>query len=340
MTHHQSTFKTSQQRGFSLVELMVSLILGLMVILAVGNIFLAGRKTMNSTEALARTQESSRVSFELMGRDLREAGANTCSSAVRIGSTLNSHATAWWTNWSDGLRGYASGTAAAGTASGSGVGQRVASTDAIDIYSALDADANVITKMTAGSSPLTVESTSTLAVGDIALACDTEAAFMFQITGRTGSALAHSSGSGAPGNCANVFSYTDMCSGAATGYLFDTDAMVARVSSFRWYIGNNSEGGRSLYRARLTNTGTSNTPSTIETVEVASGINNMTITYMERGGTDYVGAAAVADWGQVVAVRVVLTLTAATNNTDVNMGGNGGRTLERQMTQTIALRNR
>ena len=341
MANKHQIYKMRFHQGFSLIELMVSIILGLMVILAVGNIFLAGRKTINSTEAVGRTQETAGIAFELMGRDLREAGGNPCSSDVQIGSTLNSYNTAWWTDWKNGIKGYEAGVAAPGTASGSGVGQRIANTDAVDIFSAFDGDTNVVTKMPEASAEIEVETSASFTNNDIVLVCDTEAAFIFQVTQVNGSGtkLQHNSGSGSPGNCSKVFSYTDLCNNAATGYLFDSDAMVARLGTYRWYVGNNSNGGRSLYRLRLSNIGMSNIPSVTETVEVVQNVQDMNITYFVRGNDNYVDASAVADWKQVTAVRVVVTMQTATNNVEVGMDGQG-RQLSRQMSQTVALRNR
>ena len=65
-----------QAAGFSLMELMVALVLGLIVAGAAIAIFSANRKTYAATESLGRTQEGVRTAFELMGRDLRAAGSS------------------------------------------------------------------------------------------------------------------------------------------------------------------------------------------------------------------------------------------------------------------------
>ena len=68
--------------------------------------------------------------------------------------------------------------------------------------------------------------------------------------------------------------------------------------------------------------------------EIAEGVQNMTVTYLLNG--TYLPAAAVpaASWKDVDAVRVILTLQG--NDT---VGTDGNR-IQRQLSSTIALRNR
>ena len=61
-------------KGFSLIELMISLALGLIVIAAVIAVFLSTSRTANATSILSRAQESSRFAVQYIGRELRTAG--------------------------------------------------------------------------------------------------------------------------------------------------------------------------------------------------------------------------------------------------------------------------
>lgn len=61
-------------RGFSLVELMIAIVLGLVVMGGVISIFVANRQAFRVSENMAHVQENARVAFELLARDLREAG--------------------------------------------------------------------------------------------------------------------------------------------------------------------------------------------------------------------------------------------------------------------------
>ena len=66
--------------GFTLVELMIAMVLGLVVIGAAFAIFHSSQSTYRSNEGLSRIQESARVAFQLMSRDIRAAGGSACSN--------------------------------------------------------------------------------------------------------------------------------------------------------------------------------------------------------------------------------------------------------------------
>lgn len=60
--------------GFSLIELMVAMTLGLLVMLMVSTAFLALREVNQVQDSLAHTQERLRFAVDTMTRDLRAAG--------------------------------------------------------------------------------------------------------------------------------------------------------------------------------------------------------------------------------------------------------------------------
>jgi prepilin-type N-terminal cleavage/methylation domain-containing protein len=51
-------------RGFSLVELMISMLLGLVIIGAATGVILANRQSYRTNEGLSQIQESARTAFE------------------------------------------------------------------------------------------------------------------------------------------------------------------------------------------------------------------------------------------------------------------------------------
>jgi len=64
------------QAGFSLVEFMIAVTIGLVVLLAVGSIYIGSQKTYRVQEDNARIQESGRYALEVIGRSIRQAGTN------------------------------------------------------------------------------------------------------------------------------------------------------------------------------------------------------------------------------------------------------------------------
>lgn len=71
-----------RQRGFSLVELMIALVLGLVLVGGAINTFLASRQTYVLQEATSRVQEAGRFSMDLIARELRAAGTSEWALSV------------------------------------------------------------------------------------------------------------------------------------------------------------------------------------------------------------------------------------------------------------------
>lgn len=65
------------QTGFTLVELMIAITLGLIVLLAIGSIYIGSRQTYRVQEDNARLQEAGRYALDVIGRSLRQAGADS-----------------------------------------------------------------------------------------------------------------------------------------------------------------------------------------------------------------------------------------------------------------------
>lgn len=63
-----------KQSGFSLIELMVALVLGLVILLGVLNLFSGSNRTWRVQDSLFRVQESGRFALDILQKDLRKAG--------------------------------------------------------------------------------------------------------------------------------------------------------------------------------------------------------------------------------------------------------------------------
>ena len=82
------------ERGFSLVELMIAMVLGLLVAEGIYILFAAAGKVNTTQTALARLQENGRIAIDLIANDLRSAGRLPCgsnSSPLVYAEALPSH---------------------------------------------------------------------------------------------------------------------------------------------------------------------------------------------------------------------------------------------------------
>lgn len=73
----------NRMAGFTLVELMVALVIGLIIVLGAGQLFLMGKQSYDRLAELALRQESLRFLTDLVSLDIR-----TASSVYADGSTL------------------------------------------------------------------------------------------------------------------------------------------------------------------------------------------------------------------------------------------------------------
>lgn len=63
-----------KQLGFSIIELMIAIAIGLIITLVVTEAYLSGITTQQAQAGLSRAQESSRFAFDVLARALRKAG--------------------------------------------------------------------------------------------------------------------------------------------------------------------------------------------------------------------------------------------------------------------------
>ena len=339
---HLAPASRCHQRGFGLVELMVSMVLGLILIGGVLSIFLSNQQAFRSNEGLSRLQENARISFELMARDLREAGGNQCGAKL-VANVVIGATTDWTTNWSEGsIRGFdgnqlSTNIVPVGTANTN----RVTNTAAITVRLADPERAVQVVNHNATAASFELSTVNHgFAEGDFVMVCDGTSAAIMQITGAssgTNDTVVHNTGvSGVtPGNCSKGLGYPTDCTGTVgNAKTFASGGIMAQLEPVFWYVGNNNRGGRSLFRRNR-----------VASEEIAEGVTNMELAYLLRdeatGTLDsaWVSASSISDWTeiaskQVVAVRVALDLES------INRPGTDGRALRRSLVHIVNLRNR
>lgn len=325
-------------RGFTLIELMVAMLLGLIVIAGVVSVFLAGQQSYRTNQALGDVQDSSRIAFELMARDIRDAGLNGCDNSGRIANVLvngpNNGGTKWWANFNNALVGYGSGTAAdPALVVGTGATQQVAGTSSLALVGAADTGLSVLSDNQVTAQFTLNEVNSSLASGDIMMVCNPDHSAIFQATSysKTAMTLSYITGSGTPGNCSTGLGYPTTCTATGNPYTFAPNALIAELNAADWYIGyngvlgSNGVSGTSLYRVDQTDV-----PQ-----EMVRGVTAMTIAYHQPSSTSFQAASASTSWGLVDAVQVTMTLVSTDER-----AGTDVKPITRTFTATTTVRNR
>lgn len=315
--------------GFSLVELMIALLIGLIVVGGAVSLFITNRQTSRTTENLSRMQENARVAFEMMSRDIREAAGTPCAKNIPVANVVNNSTAPanWWANWGDGILGYDDNQPFPNAPFGSGDAQRVAGTDAIEIKSGSATPGVTVVAHNPSSAEFHLNTNQHhFEDGDVVMVCDYVQAAITQITNSSSSNsnVVHNPGNTvSPGNCTKGLGYPPLCSSTnGTPYTYKPNSLVVKLSAARWYVGNNDRNGRSLYRADR-NGGQ----------EVADGISNLQLRYL--AGDQYLPASSpLVAWKDVTAVEVALDVVSG------ERVGSDGQPLTRRLTHVVALRNR
>lgn len=319
------------------------MVLGLVIIGGATSLILANRQSYRTNEALSQVQESARTAFELLARDVREAGMSGCDSSGRMANVLDpAGGVTWWQTWF-GIAGYEGNQTNPAVATSSATGERVAGTDSI-ILQGIQGTGLTIESHDPTSSNFKINATTTDFVdNDILIVCDFDHAVTMQVTDYNASnvTVVHNTGTGGgvavPGNCSKGLGYpTDCTTTNGNAYIFGPNSQIARLSAVAWYIGNNGragEGGRSLYRRRMSVGGS------IVTEEVVAGVTDMQLTYREQGNNDFRAANNVGTWSNVNAVTIALILQSADQRVTTDNTVNSGR-VERRFANIVTLRNR
>lgn len=69
-----------RQRGLTLVELMIGILLSLLILTAVVYVFAGSRASYRHQESMSAVQESGRIALEVLNRDIRMAGNPGCGN--------------------------------------------------------------------------------------------------------------------------------------------------------------------------------------------------------------------------------------------------------------------
>ncbi len=301
-----------REKGVTLVELMVSVAIGMFLTAGMVQIFVSSKSVFYSQQGISRLQETGRLGIELFSKDLRQAGYYGCLSRTnpRIFNTLN-NASSFYSVFDgdsiirayDGVPPGSTGIAPAADTQvlviRAGVGNSVSTDRNSDATRVFVTDTN--------------ESSGTCSSGfcpdDIVMISDCSKARVFQIsdlsnTGDGAIALRHLGGSGTPGN--SITNWGGNSGTAEEWFQPGADVIVVRTIS---YFVADFNGARALYKQF-----DSRAPFV-----VLEGVENFNLTFgLDTDDDSVVDGAfrdldnmSAGDWSDVAAVSVELLLRSA-----------------------------
>ena len=341
-----STHKT---RGFSLIELMVSIVIGLILIAGIMSIFVSSKVTYTTNEKTARLQENGRTALDFLSHDLRSSGYQGCARNMNYTPAIKTPASLLW-SFVFPVQGFESDGAGA-----------YAPTVPITLSPAAVPNSDIIvvrtpvrdthmtrleSTMADSTADLTVlDTTPAPAPGQVMMITDCENYSVFQVRGYTASApngtITHAAGGSNPGNLTGDL-----------GSIYRAGARLVALQTVIYYVANDPATGEpGLYRQTGATQPAELLLDGVEAIQAAYGED----TDSDRIADNYYAADGVGNWYEVVSVTLAMLIRSEESGT--NIDGNkysllptalGGRTLgpfkdRRQrmvFTNTIAVRNR
>lgn len=310
----------SRARGFSLVEMMVSIVMAMIVTTAVLAVFVASRQSFNSTSGTAALADGGRFALDFIQNSVRSAGYMACNTTQRQISILQTAPSPMVANFTQAMGGYeAHNTSPGGAftlasspvtpdsttsdwASPSGVAPAgldaalaskvIKNNDVLVVYSTLrNAQSSYVTAITNGASSFTVNAAGSLANGQLATISDCAKSVVLWITSVSGNTVNFGSG-GWPNNSVSSFPVT-----------FGIGSQVTPVDATVFYIGQGADGDGALFSLDL-NAGTNSPAGSFTATELVPDIEAMQVLY----GLDTTGSQTVSEY--VTADNVVNTLSS------------------------------
>jgi len=337
--HWRTPIFSLRQSGFTLIELMIAMTLGLLLLASLVYVYTNSAQSFRAQSALTLIQNNARYAFEIMGVDIRQTGfTGTSSVPTNVVGTPNPTTLSTLIDLANPLVGYEDTYPPNRNPSGCTSACYRANTDSLTVVRVDTENKYTVTAHDTAASTFTLASWPTSrppAPGEVFVAADYTHAAVFQAGTATASPNVSYGVGGSPGNSSTNLGTFHGSTPAAGTYVL----ALYRLSGASYYIGTNPAGEPALYRDKLDHN-TITLTSTAE--ELIEGVENMQITYGVDTDADsnvdvYQDAGSVATWGNVLSVRITLTLVS---QQDVKVGTTGDQLLRKTFTNTIAIRNR
>jgi type IV pilus assembly protein PilW len=339
-------------RGFTLVELMVAMAIGLVVAAVVVTMFAGSSKTYKIADSVGELQETGRVAMDALQRDAHMVGFDGCNSHNVGGSTLYDNNLAVPTAYASSYGTAATGFSPIAGFESTGAGWNPAlpaaiGTPAAPVPGALPTDSDVLIMRVVAGAPLALSAAMASSAADVPLQATTGLtdgvnaiisscfrANVFNVTAVAGLNLQHAVGANSVANLSGAF---------------QENAVVMRIETHAYFVApgiRNPATQNSLW-LRI---------DTQPPVEVVENVQRLIVLYGEDTDAvsdfvpnSYRRANSVANWRNVVALQVSLLLRSADDNQNdaiTNYVYDGAtvvptdRRARRVYTATIHLRNR
>jgi len=334
--------KFKHQSGLSLVEVLVAMVIGLFLLIGIGQAYLSNRVSYTFSEAISRIQENGRFALDTVTQDLRTAGFFGCAIFDPLDtSTLVNNLNPAGPGYDPAIydfigQGPIGGTENDGLNGSDSITLRGAKPNQVTIHPPF----NLPT-----SDAIEVTTNTSIEAGDIVMVTNCNGGDIFQVTGKVAGtgpnqeAMSHIIGGAGPGN----YNPGACGGGHCLSQTYGSESSMFELQTVTYSIAVGASGEPALWRSE---NGTN--------VELIEGIEQMQVLYgidtnADNFANQYVVSTAVADMLAVMSVRLMLLVRSdsdgVTEDAQVyNYNGVSTTAADQRLRQvfstTIALRNR
>lgn len=317
MTPHRRRLVPSRRsRGFSLVELMIAMVLGLVVLAAAIALLVGNQRSYRLNEDFGRLQEAARLVFDVMASDLRMAGFFGCARPDFQAAEYHLPAALGGGELADptfAVEGYEAGQAQwLPSGSTEAVAAMVGGNDGVTLRKLAGPGAPLLASMAAADAPIDADPTiALLAAGQLAAVYDCDGADLFVASAVD--AVGRTIGPNAPlsrayQQNAAFLALADPAAADPRGRR--AKAFVVRYDPVRYYVATSAiDGQPALFRAVFENDAVAEQElvGRVDALRVFFGVDQDS---PPNGDADvFLRASGVTDWQRVVAVKVNVVLS-------------------------------
>ncbi len=315
MNNTNNRFSPNRQSGLSLVELMISVTLGLVIMAGVVQMYATSRQNANTADSAARMQENIRYAFGRIGDDLARAGNYGCFNLSGwTGNVVDSVAN---TVWGDFDTTFVSGD----------------NEDSLNDANVLDATDTLVVKYVDHSSRIAVSAQPTSATqltlenavsqtqNNLLLISDCERAYVY-LPADIGAAID-----------ANPLTTPTHVWNQADNYNSTIFVYSGETGAHRYYIDSGTNGVCSTNNGNqgLANCSLFRGTNNVAAEEIVQGVHSMQVQYGVETGANILYSDVPADWSQVDRVRISLVFNSINTATDF---------IQKPITRVFAVRNK
>ena len=304
------TLNSSSQRGLTLIELMIAMLIGVFLIAGIIQIFISSKQAYRLQENMARLQENGRFAMDFISKGVRMAGYTGCSSSAkntRVMAKTDVSPVLTLTAISGRNNVTSDWIPTQPKVCGTTTDDCIAGTDVLNFMTSGSCGGTLTGNMQADNANIQIVAPNTcnLDAGEVVIISDCSSADVFAATTISGGVA---SGKETIAHAMNL----NIDNKLSKAYQGDSEIFAPKLMSY--YLRSGASGVPALWRFDSTDINS-------EPEELIEGIENMQVVYGVDTDTTqdyvpnyYVDASKVTDWSKVVNIRISLVAVSVENN--------------------------